>query len=134
MPIEAQTVDATGVTPGDDLDVLAVRYAHDRRECHATEARRLRDDLIAAMLPFARRLARRYRNSGEPFTDLEQVARVGLVNAVDRYDPERGSFTAYAMSTIVGEIKRYFRDHTWGVQVPRRLQDLAVEIDRAAPR
>src|SRR4051794_20533879 len=101
MPFETQATSSAGVTAGDDLDVLAERYARDRCECHADEAGRLRDDLIAAMLPFARRLARRYRNSGEPFTDLEQVARVGLVKAVDRYDPERGSFTAYAMSTIV---------------------------------
>ncbi|HEX5597930.1 MAG TPA: sigma-70 family RNA polymerase sigma factor, partial [Micromonosporaceae bacterium] len=63
--------------------------------------------------------------------DLEQVARLGLVNAVDRYDPERGSFTAYAAITIVGEIKRHFRDRTWGVHVPRRLRDLILEVGQA---
>jgi RNA polymerase sigma-B factor len=90
-----------------------------------------RDDLVRFALPFAGRLARRYRGRGEPLEDLEQVARLGLVNAVDRYDPERGSFTAYAAITIVGEIKRHFRDRTWGVHVPRRLRDLILEVGQA---
>jgi RNA polymerase sigma-B factor len=80
------------------------------------------------MSPFAGRLARRHRNGGEPMEDLEQVARMGLVKAVDRYDPERGSFTAFAVATISGDLKRYFRDHTWGVHVPRRQQELALAV------
>jgi RNA polymerase sigma-B factor len=64
--------------------------------------------------------------------DLEQVARLGLVKAIDRYDPERGSFTAYAVITISGEIKRHFRDKTWGVHVPRRVQDMCLEVGHAS--
>ncbi|HJT90709.1 MAG TPA: sigma-70 family RNA polymerase sigma factor, partial [Mycobacterium sp.] len=77
------------------------------------------------------RLAGRYRNSREPAADLEQVARVGLVKAVDRYDPDRGSFTAFAVATVTGELKRYFRDNTWGVHVPRRVQELALTVRQA---
>jgi RNA polymerase sigma-B factor len=77
-------------------------------------------------------MARRYRNRGELPEDLEQVARLGLVKAVDRYEPERGSFTAYAVMTIMGELKRHFRDHTWDVHVPRRVQELSLEVTRAA--
>lgn len=92
----------------------------------------LREDLIRHCLPFAGRLARRYRNRGEYLEDLEQVARLGLVKAIDRYDPERGSFTAYAVITISGELKRHFRDRTWGVHVPRRVQDLSLEVGHAS--
>lgn len=63
--------------------------------------------------------------------DLEQAARLGLVKAINRFDPERGSFTAYAVLTIRGEIKKHFRDKTWGVHVPRRLQELGLEIKKA---
>ena len=116
----------------EDLDEIAERYARDVRLCEdAREARRLRDEMIAAALPFAGRLSRRYRARREPDADLDQVARLGLIKAVDRYDPARGSFTAYAVTTIVGELKRHFRDHTWGVHVPRRLQDLVLEIVQA---
>jgi len=76
-------------------------------------------------------VARRYRGRGEPADDLEQVARLGLVKSVNRYDPERGSFTAYAIVTITGELKRHFRNHGWGVHVPRRLQDLSLEVSQA---
>jgi RNA polymerase sigma-B factor len=109
----------------DDLDLAAHSFARLR----TTEAR---EELIRRCLPFARRLARRYRGRGEPFEDLEQVARLGLMKAIDRYDPERGSFTAYAVVTISGEIKRHFRDRTWGVHVPRRLQELGLEVGHAA--
>jgi RNA polymerase sigma-B factor len=114
-----------------DLDTAAVEYARRRDAAPAGERSRLRDDLIRGCLPFAGRLARRYWGRGEPVEDLEQVARLGLVKAVDRYDPERGSFTAYAVVTISGEIKRHFRDRTWGVHVPRRLQDLSLEVGYA---
>jgi RNA polymerase sigma-70 factor (sigma-B/F/G subfamily) len=86
---------------------------------------------VYGMFPFAGRLAGRYRNTGEPAADLEQVARLGLVKAVDRYDSARGSFTAFAVATVTGELKRYFRDSTWGVHVPRRLQDLAHAVKQA---
>lgn len=89
----------------------------------------LRDRGIEAGLPLARRLAGRYRGSGEPFDDLYQVACMALVVAVDGYDPARGtSFTAYAVPTITGALKRYFRDATWRVRVPRRMQELALRL------
>jgi RNA polymerase sigma-B factor len=119
------------VEPLEDLDGVANEYV---RACAGAEPwlrRRLRDDFVTRALPLARRQARRYRGRGEPTEDLEQVARLGLVKCVDRYDPERGSFTAYAIATINGEIKRHFRDYAWGVHVPRRLQDLSLEIGRA---
>lgn len=115
----------------EDLDGAALSYAAQIADCPLAERQVLREDLVQLALPFAGRLARRYRGRGEPLEDLEQVARLGLVKAVDRYDPERGSFTAYAAVTITGEIKRHFRDRTWGVHVPRRLQDLTIEVSQA---
>ena len=97
----------------------------------ARQRRAARDWMVTLALPFAGRLARRYRNRGEPLEDLEQVARLGLVKAVDRYDPERGSFTAFAVITITGELRRHFRDHSWGVHVPRRLQELSLDVTQA---
>jgi RNA polymerase sigma-B factor len=115
-----------------DLDAAAETYA-DRLTGLRDEGarRRERDGLVADALPFAARLARRYRNRGEPLEDLEQVARLGLVKAVDRYDPARGSFTAFAVITITGELRRHFRDHAWGVHVPRRLQELSLDVTQA---
>ncbi|MFI8230604.1 RNA polymerase sigma factor SigF [Streptomyces sp. NPDC085900] len=85
----------------------------------------LRDKVVEAWLPMAERLAGRFRNRGENYEDLRQVAALGLVKAVDRYDPERGNaFESYAVPTITGEIKRHFRDHMWTLHVPRRVQDL----------
>jgi RNA polymerase sigma-B factor len=115
-----------------DLDAAAVAYAAAVAAAPPCVKGRLRDELTFLCLPFASRLARRYRGRGEPLEDLEQVARLGLVKAIDRYDPERGSFTAYAVITISGEIKRHFRDKTWGVHVPRRLQDLSLEVGHAS--
>jgi RNA polymerase sigma-B factor len=92
-----------------------------------------RDALVQRFLPLARRLAARYTRGGEPFDDVFQVACIGLVKAVDRYDPTRGmAFSSYAVPTIVGEIKRYYRDKTWAVHVPRDLLELALRVDRAA--
>ncbi|MBQ0852349.1 RNA polymerase sigma factor SigF [Streptomyces sp. NPDC057621] len=85
----------------------------------------LRDQIIEAWLPMAERLAGRFRSRGENFEDLRQVAALGLVKAVDRYDPDRGNaFESYAVPTVTGEIKRHFRDHMWTLHVPRRVQDL----------
>jgi RNA polymerase sigma-B factor len=117
--------------PLEDLDKIAEEYAAAARASDAGGAAHRREEMIRAALPFAARLARRYRAAREPLADLEQVARLGLVKAVDRYEPERGSFTAYAVLTIVGELKRHFRDHTWTVHVPRRLQDLSMDLRRA---
>ena len=91
-----------------------------------------REMLVERFLPLARQLARRYQRPDEPFDDLFQVACLGLINAIDRFSLEREvAFSSYAVPTILGEIKRYFRDRTWSVRVPRDLQDLALKVDRA---
>jgi RNA polymerase sigma-B factor len=92
----------------------------------------LRDRVIEAWLPLARHLAARYNGRGEPADDLLQTAVVGLIKAVDRYDAERGvEFTGFAIPTILGEVKRHFRDRTWSVRVPRRTQELRMAITDA---
>jgi RNA polymerase sigma-B factor len=117
--------------PFEDLDAAAMLYAR-RSTSVAVDARAgLRAQFAAECLPFAGRLARRYRGRGEPVEDLEQVARLGLLKAIDRYEPGRGSFTAYAVVTICGEIKRHFRDRTWAVHVPRAMQDLNLSVRHA---
>jgi RNA polymerase sigma-B factor len=88
--------------------------------------------LIERFLPLARSLALRYRRSGEPLDDLLQVASLGLIKAIDGFDPNRKiPFSSYAVPTILGEIKRYFRDRTWAVHVPHDLQELSLRVDRA---
>jgi RNA polymerase sigma-B factor len=92
----------------------------------------LRERAIQAWLPLAKHLARRYANRGEPTDDLIQTATIGLIKAVDRFDPDRGvDFAGYAIPTIIGEIKRHFRDRTWSIRVPRRLQELRLHISEA---
>ena len=91
-----------------------------------------REELVARFLPLAKHLAARYRD-GHDYDDLVQVASFALIKAIDRYDPERGlAFSSYAVPTIVGELKRYFRDHSWAVRVPRALQDRALQVQRAS--
>jgi RNA polymerase sigma-B factor len=90
-----------------------------------------RELLVERFLPLARQLARRYERPEEPFDDLFQVACLGLVKAIDRFDLSRDvAFSSYAVPTILGEIKRYFRDRTWAIRVPRDLQELALRVDR----
>jgi RNA polymerase sigma-B factor len=90
---------------------------------------RARDELVSRFLPLARRLAYRYKGAGEPLDDLMQVASLGLVKAVDRFDHQRGiSFTTFAVPTIAGELKRHFRDNSWAVHVPRGMRDRALRV------
>ena len=96
------------------------------------EHREIRDELVEMHLSLVEYLARRFRNRGEPFDDLVQVATIGLIKSVDRFDTERGvEFSTYATPTIVGEIKRHFRDKGWTIRVPRRLQELKLALSRA---
>ena len=96
---------------------------------HAHRDREARNELIARYLPLARKLARRYAQSREPYEDLVQVASLGLVKALERFDPDRGfAFSSFAVPTIVGELKRYFRDTAWALHVDRGAQELARKI------
>jgi len=107
---------------------VAARFAELRR----TGSEAARNDLIERHLPLARNLARRYRYTPEPPEDLEQVASLALIKAVDGFDPSRGaSFTPYAVVTIVGELKRHMRDKTWAVHVPRALKERILAVERA---
>jgi len=92
---------------------------------------RAREHLVERYLPLARRLARRYQRADEPIEDLVQVASLGLLKAIDRFDSSRDVvFSSYAVPTILGELKRHFRDRTWSVRVPRDLQEFALRVDR----
>jgi RNA polymerase sigma-B factor len=96
------------------------------------QRQRVRDELVEMHLPLVEYLARRFRNRGEPLDDLVQVATIGLIKSVDRFDLERGvEFSTYATPTIVGEIKRHFRDKGWAIRVPRRLQELKLSLAKA---
>jgi RNA polymerase sigma-B factor len=93
---------------------------------------RARAELAARYLPLAKSLARRYRHTQEPLEDLVQVACLGLVKAIERWDPDRGTqFASYAVPTILGELRRHFRDNTWLVKPPRSMQELALQLVRA---
>ena len=117
------------LTPGQpDSDERWLKDAFDR---YATERDKvLRDEIAERTSWLATRGARRFADCGEPFDDLFQVARIGLLNAIDRFDPAQGvPFGAYATPTIIGELRRYFRDHTWRVRVSRRAKDLRPSVN-----
>ncbi len=106
-------------------DILFARW-------HQQHDRQARDELVRRFLPLARKLARRYNGAREPFDDLLQVASLGLVKAVNRFDASRGTaFSSFAVPTILGELKRYFRDLGWAVHVPRGAQERAVKVEDA---
>ncbi|MEU3617146.1 SigB/SigF/SigG family RNA polymerase sigma factor [Streptomyces sp. NPDC006872] len=88
----------------------------------------VREEIVTAWLPMAHRIAGRFRDRGEAVEDLRQVAALGLVKAVDRFDPDRGAFESYAVPTITGEVKRHFRDRMWALRVPRRVQELRNKV------
>jgi RNA polymerase sigma-B factor len=116
-------------TTGDGAELVAAMAALPVGDPART---RLRQRAIEAWLPLARHLAQRYANRGEHIDDLFQTATVGLLKAIDRFDPEVGvEFAGYAIPTIVGEIKRHFRDRTWSIRVPRRLQEMRLAITAA---
>ncbi|WLW57816.1 SigB/SigF/SigG family RNA polymerase sigma factor [Streptomyces sp. YU58] len=92
------------------------------------EREAVRDELVTAWLPMAHRIAGRFRDRGESIEDLRQVAALGLVKAIDRFEPERGAFESYAVPTITGEVKRHFRDRMWALRVPRRVQELRNKV------
>src|SRR6201995_3013457 len=111
-----------------DSRMLFERWQRDRDP-------RTREELVERFMPLARKLARRYSGAREPFDDLLQVASLGLVKALDRYDVERGNaFSSFAVPTILGELKRYFRDLGWAVHVPRGAQELAVKVEEGNHR
>lgn len=98
-------------------------------EFAATRDPRLRDELVTAHLGLAHQLARRFANRGETYDDLVQVASLAIVKSVDRFDPERGvEFSTFATRTVIGELKRHFRDRGWAVRAPRRIQELYLEL------
>ena len=108
------------------FDVLRTPGATDSERANA------RDQLIEMHLPLVHHIARRYAERGEPMEDVAQAATIGLINAIDRYEPDRGvAFSSYAVPTIIGAVRRHFRDATWSVKVPRRVQELRGKIDAA---
>jgi RNA polymerase sigma-B factor len=99
------------------------------REYKRTRDRELRNALVERHIELARALARRFANRNEPLDDLEQVAMLGVLKAVERFDPERGTpFAVFAVPTVLGELRRHFRDHGWMVRVPRRIQNLHLHM------
>lgn len=119
-------------TPSPGTDERLAGEAELWRRFARTRDPSIREELVRRNLPFAKRLALRYRGASESFDDLLQVANLGLINAIDRFDPEREiPFTAFASPTILGELKRHFRDRVWTVRVPRGLHDLMAEVDKA---
>jgi RNA polymerase sigma-B factor len=109
-------------------DPLRAKFAEFAR----TRDDALRDELVESHLSLAQHLARRFTHRGEPYDDLVQVSSLGLIKAVDRFDPDRGvEFTTYATKTILGELKRHFRDKGWAIRAPRRIQELYLQLGHA---
>ncbi|MCJ1678081.1 RNA polymerase sigma factor SigF [Streptomyces sp. APSN-46.1] len=141
---QPQSPDAAATAPMTPVPAVALPDPRDRSGARALffelrelpegspERAELRNRLVRMHLPLVEHLARRFRNRGEPLDDLTQVATIGLIKSVDRFDPDRGvEFSTYATPTVVGEIKRHFRDKGWAVRVPRRLQELRLSLTTA---
>src|SRR3954451_14049205 len=136
----ADDTSADSETHGPDTRAdLARLHSHELFETYLdaglAESARLeaRDALVTLHLPLVEHCARRFRNRGEPFEDLVQVGTIGLIKSIDRFDRGRGvEFSTYATPTIIGEIKRHFRDKGWAIRVPRRLQELRMQISAAS--
>lgn len=130
--LAAEVVQATQHVPQDRSGARAMFIELRKLKDGSPEYAELRNKLVRMHLPLVEHLARRFRNRGEPLDDLTQVATIGLIKSVDRFDPERGvEFSTYATPTVVGEIKRHFRDKGWAVRVPRRLQELRLALTTA---
>jgi RNA polymerase sigma-B factor len=113
-------------------DVTAMFQCLKTMDVQSAAFRRQREAIIERTLPLADHIARRFRNRGEPYEDLVQVARLGLINAINRFDVNSGAdFLAFAVPTMMGEVRRHFRDYGWSVKVPRRLKDLQAHLARA---
>jgi len=125
-----------GRLAGTGANRRAARDAEDReliRRAQQDSSPQVRAQTVEAFMPLARSLARRYHRGEEPLEDLEQVAALGLLKAIKGYDPDRGSaFASFAVPTIVGELRRHFRDKGWAIRVPRDLQELALAVQRKA--
>ena len=123
------------VTAARPTEEPGARAREDRRllvRYHRFGDQAAREQLVERLLPLARRMARRYRRSDEPLDDLVQVATLGLIKAIDRFDPSRETaFSSYAVPTMLGELKRYFRDNGWAVHVPRGMQERVMQVDNA---
>jgi RNA polymerase sigma-B factor len=126
MALPATREDSRPNGSGGQRDVMLLRrYARTRDP-------QLREQLVHRYMPLARYAAAQYRHGPEPFEDLVQVASLGLLKAIDRYDPIRGSaFSSYALPTMSGELRRHFRDRSWAVRPPRDLQEHALAVERA---
>jgi RNA polymerase sigma-B factor len=132
-PADAAHIPGDDTEDGNEYDHL-VPLLREYAELGTDDARRdaLREELVTGYLPVANHIARKFAHRGEPLDDLVQVATVGLINAVDRFQPDRGSdFFSFAVPTISGEVRRHFRDQGWSMRVPRRLKDLHVSINSA---
>ncbi|WP_246559969.1 RNA polymerase sigma factor SigF [Kitasatospora kifunensis] len=130
LPAQGVAQHRTGAPDREAARALFVRLA--ALPEGSAERVELRNQLVRMHIPLVEHLARRFRNRGEPLDDLTQVATIGLIKSVDRFDHERGvEFSTYATPTIVGEIKRHFRDKGWAVRVPRRLQELRLSLTTA---
>jgi RNA polymerase sigma-B factor len=134
MDLTNAPIHRQSVPPSPRVDPAERREVDRRlREFHRTRDARLRSDLVERLMPLARSLALRFSHSGESIDDLMQVAALGLVKAIDRFDPDRGfAFTSFATPTILGELRRHLRDTAWALRVPRELQERALVVAKSA--